>query len=170
MIASTLHPSESARSKPPIDKLPVSDRLQPLVLVVDDDAAWRDLVALRLRRSGRGACTASNVVEAVAAFERERIDVVVTDHRMPGGSGLDLLAYLHGRRPDLPVVVMSAVVTDELSSAAKRGGAVAAVEKDELFPVLSSVISEACGRHVRVWPERDTETTRSPSIAVFAER
>ncbi len=110
------------------------------VLIVDDTAHWRDLVALRLRKLQASTILASNVTEAITVLERTPVDLVVTDHRMPGSSGLDLLAYIHARRPDLAVVVTSAVVDDELAAAALAGGATAVIEKGELLPTLRSLV------------------------------
>jgi CheY-like chemotaxis protein len=118
----------------------------PVVLVVDDHAGWRDILAERLRRRGAATCTAGSGAEAVAVLERAPIDLVVTDHRMPGASGLDLLAYVHLRRPGVPVVVMSAVVDDGLVAAADAGSAAAVLEKDQLVPVLDRLVGLAGAR------------------------
>ena len=113
------------------------------VLVVDDWADWRELLALRLRSLRASPILASNVEEAITVLERTPVDLVVTDHRMPGSSGLDLLAYIHARRPDLAVVVTSAVVDDELTTAALAGGAAAVLEKSELLPTLRALVGVA---------------------------
>jgi CheY-like chemotaxis protein len=110
------------------------------ILVVDDTAHWRDLLALRLRKLRASTILASNVTEAITVLEHTPVDLVVTDYRMPGSSGLDLLAYIHARRPELAVVVTSAVVDDELAAAALAGGATAVLEKSELLPTLRSLV------------------------------
>src|SRR5690348_10639598 len=90
----------------------------PLILVVDDHDSWRDLVVARLRRLGATTCEATNIAGAVTLLERTPVDLVVTDHRMPGGSGLDLLLIARERAPSVPVVLVSASVSDELARAA----------------------------------------------------
>ena len=110
------------------------------VLIVDDTEQWRDLLALRLRKLQASTIVAASVAEAITVLERTPVDLVVTDHRMPGSSGLDLLAYIHARRPELAVVVTSAVVDDELAAAAFAGGAAAVLEKRELLPTLGSLV------------------------------
>jgi DNA-binding NtrC family response regulator len=112
----------------------------PRVLVVDDRADWRELLALQLQRLRALTIPASTVEEAITVLECTPVDLVVTDHRMPGSSGLDLLAYVHARHPDLPVILTSAVVDDELASAALAGGAAAVLEKNELLPTLRSLV------------------------------
>ena len=110
------------------------------VLVVDDAASWRELVVLRLRKLGIATVSAASVMEAVDLLEHTSVDLVVTDHRMPGASGLDLLAYIHTRQPGLAVVVTSAVVDDALAAAALAGGAATILEKSELLPALRSIV------------------------------
>lgn len=107
-------------------------RAAPTILVVDDDTTWRELVALRLRGQGAVTAVAGSVSDAIDELERLHVDLVLTDHRMPGASGIDLLAYVHTRHPEIPVIVMSAVVDDELVDAAFGGGAVGVHEKSKL--------------------------------------
>ena len=60
------------------------------------------------RRRGVKVATAANGREAVAILESEKVDLVVTDLRMPEMDGFELIAWLHGRYPHLPVIVMTA--------------------------------------------------------------
>ncbi len=93
------------------------------VLVVDDEPAQRDLVAGFLAKHGYDVAQAGDAREALASFDREPADLVLTDLRMPGASGLDLLAALRDRDPELPVIVMTAYGTIETAVAAIKGGA-----------------------------------------------
>lgn len=92
------------------------------VLVVDDDAAVCWALERALVRAGW-----QTVVAADAAAARRRlkadIDVVLTDVRMPGEDGLDLLAWIRSQRPALPVVVMTAHGTMETAVQAVGRGA-----------------------------------------------
>ena len=78
------------------------------VLVVDDDAGMRDLVAAALRHSGWQTLTAAGGEEARCTARAAAPDVVVTDLRMPGMDGLELCRALRADDPDLPVVVLTA--------------------------------------------------------------
>ncbi len=71
------------------------------LLIVDDEA--HILVALRRSLRGRGldVTTAESAAEALRVVEEQRIDAVLCDQRMPGISGLDLLAELTSRHPEL---------------------------------------------------------------------
>ena len=71
------------------------------LLIVDDEAH----ILSALRRSLRGQdlelLTASCAEEALSLMERQRVDAILCDHRMPGASGLDLLRIVASRRPDV---------------------------------------------------------------------
>jgi two-component system nitrogen regulation response regulator GlnG len=98
------------------------DQPVPQVLIVDDDAAVCWALERALAKAGWRV-----VVAADAASARRRVkagvDVVLTDIRMPGESGLDLLATLRAERPTLPVVVMTAHGTMETAVEAVARGA-----------------------------------------------
>jgi two-component system nitrogen regulation response regulator GlnG len=98
------------------------DRDIPQVLIVDDDAAVCWALERALAKAGWRVLVAA---DAAAARRRVKtgVDVVITDIRMPGESGLDLLATLRTDRPDLPVVVMTAHGTMETAVEAVAKGA-----------------------------------------------
>lgn len=79
------------------------------VLIVDDEPAVLFALseALADRRRGVKVATAANGHEAVAILESERVDLVVTDLRMPQMDGFELLAWLRRGFPHLPVMVMT---------------------------------------------------------------
>ena len=80
------------------------------VLVVDDDRALRDLVGDLLAEEGYHVHRAGDGTEAIAAVERERPDVVLTDAWMPGLDGAQLARRL--QLQGVPIVLMSAVYAD----------------------------------------------------------
>jgi DNA-binding NtrC family response regulator len=93
------------------------------ILVVDDEPAQRELVAGFLRKHGFEVALVGNGDEALARFRREPFDLVLTDQRMPGRSGLELLAALRGVTPEVAVIVMTAYGTIETAVAAIKAGA-----------------------------------------------
>jgi DNA-binding NtrC family response regulator len=94
------------------------------ILVVDDEAAQRDILGGFLRKQGFDVQTVASAPEALARLREEPVDLVLTDVKMPGMSGLDLLREARALNPELPVVVLTAYgnVTDAV--AAMRDGAV----------------------------------------------
>jgi two-component system nitrogen regulation response regulator GlnG len=96
----------------------------PAVWVVDDDRSVRYVLAEALRDAGYRVQAFADADAALAAVaDAETPDLVFTDVRMPGTSGLDFLVALRRKRADLPVVVMSAYTDVATTAGAFRGGA-----------------------------------------------
>jgi two-component system, NtrC family, nitrogen regulation response regulator GlnG len=93
------------------------------VWLVDDDASIRWVLERALRNDGMSPRAFDAAEPALDALRRESPDVLITDIRMPGASGLELLRLIRDARPGLPVIVMTA--HSDLSSAvsAYEGGA-----------------------------------------------
>jgi len=82
-------------------------RPRATVLVVEDEEYVRDSLVELLRARGFAPRAVAGVPEALATLERAPVDVVLTDYRMPGASGLDLVRSLHASSPEVPVVVLT---------------------------------------------------------------
>ena len=96
----------------------------PRIWVVDDDRAVRFVLATALRDAGFEVTAFAAAAEALDSLQREPAPaLVVTDVRMPGDSGLQLLDKLKTAQPDLPVIVMSAHTDVASTAGAFRGGA-----------------------------------------------
>ncbi|HNR91146.1 MAG TPA: nitrogen regulation protein NR(I) [Dokdonella sp.] len=91
--------------------------------IVDDDRSVRLVLSAALRDAGLVAREFADAEAVLAALEGARPDVLFTDVRMPGASGLDLLGALAARAPRVPVVVMSAYTDVATTAAAYRHGA-----------------------------------------------
>ena len=98
---------------------------EPLIWIVDDEAAIRFVLATALRDAGWRVEAFDSAGAALAAFDAAPAapDLLFTDVRMPGDDGLVLLERLKQRRPDLPVVVMSAYTDVASTAGAFRAGA-----------------------------------------------
>ena len=79
------------------------------VLVVDDDPTVAEVVASYLRRAGIDVDLAADGVTALAVAGRARPDLVVLDLMLPGLSGLEVCSRLREQRPDLPIVMLTAL-------------------------------------------------------------
>ncbi len=95
----------------------------PRVWIVDDDRSIRWVLTKALQRDGLAATPFETGDEALAALERERPDVLITDIRMPNLNGLDLLERVHQRFPELPVIVITAHSDLDAAVSAYQGGA-----------------------------------------------
>jgi two-component system response regulator PilR (NtrC family) len=83
------------------------------VLVVDDERSMRELLTIMLKRDGHQVVTAADGRAAVDLLKRERIDVLITDIRMPHMNGVDLLREAKRIAPDIISIVMTAFASAE---------------------------------------------------------
>jgi len=95
----------------------------PSILVVEDDAAFANLVARDLGQRGFEAFSAAGAAEALACLSRREVAVVVTDLQMHGVGGLELCEQIRDGHGDVPVIVMTAFGSLEKAIAAMRAGA-----------------------------------------------
>ncbi|MGA0099219.1 MAG: nitrogen regulation protein NR(I) [Steroidobacteraceae bacterium] len=93
------------------------------VWVVDDDASIRWVLEKALRQAGMRPRTFEQAGEVTTALSRSAPDVLITDIRMPGQSGLKLLEGVRDSHPVLPVIVMTAHSDLDSAVAAYQGGA-----------------------------------------------
>ncbi len=117
------------------------------VLLVDDDRALVETLALGLGKRGHDAVCETSADAAVARVLAEDFDVLVTDLRMPGSDGLALAARVAEDRPDLPVVVMTAFGSLDAAVAAIRAGAYDFIAKPVTLDVLVIAVERAARTH-----------------------
>ena len=77
-------------------------RKRPLLLIVDDEASILSALRRTLRREGWAIVTADSTAEALRVLEAQPVDAILSDQKMPGRSGLELLRHAAALRPDLP--------------------------------------------------------------------
>ena len=93
------------------------------VWIVDDDQAIRWVLEKALARAEMPTRSFSQAGDVLEALEQETPSALVSDIRMPGGSGLDLLRQIKERHPRLPVIVMTAFADLDSTVSAFQGGA-----------------------------------------------
>jgi CheY-like chemotaxis protein len=113
------------------------------ILVVDDEAAIVEVLAEYLGSRGYAVRSTADGREALAAVARERPDLVLLDLRMPGMSGLEVLARLREVAPGVPVIMLTATVDVAPAKEALRLGAFGYVTKPFDFQQLGPVIEGA---------------------------
>ncbi|MBI2501680.1 MAG: sigma-54-dependent Fis family transcriptional regulator [Candidatus Latescibacteria bacterium] len=130
------------------------------ILVVDDDE-MRYAVAEKVRRMGHETNAAASGPEALEMMRVQTYDLVITDYRMDGMNGLEVVAAVKVEFPDTDVMVLTAVGTIGLAVEAMRKGAIDFVEKSNLTEVLPIKVGMAIEhRLARLDRERLEEENR----------
>jgi response regulator RpfG family c-di-GMP phosphodiesterase len=117
----------------------------PRLLVVDDDAAVCRALTLNLRAEGYAVDQATSGIEALAMLQAAAYALVLSDIRMPGFSGLELLREALAIDPHLAVIMLTGVQDAETATAALRGGALHYLTK----PVANADLFEAVREALR---------------------
>lgn len=117
------------------------------ILVVDDEESLRRVTQLKLQQAGYDASTAADGLQALEVLTRHPQDLVITDLKMPGMSGMDLLRRIKDDYPELIVVVVTAFGTIESAVEAMRSGAYDYIIKPLNNEALQLVISRALEHH-----------------------
>ncbi len=136
---------------------------EPRVWVIDDDRSIRWVLERALRKAEMHVTCFSNGVGVMEALEREQPDAILTDIRMPGIDGLDLLQQITARHPGLPVIIMTAHSDLDSAVSAFHGGAFEYLPKPFDLDEAVAQVSRACRRARADEPESVT-LSRAPDI------
>jgi len=93
------------------------------ILVVDDEKNYLVVLETLLRSEGYEVITADNAKDALEIVLESDVDLVLTDMKMPGISGMELLETIKRRKPDIPVIMMTAYGTIEMAVEAMKKNA-----------------------------------------------
>ena len=99
------------------------ENLDPSILIVDDDPAMGQMLASMLGDAGYQQTVTTSAQEALEAARQEDFDAVLSDIKMPGGSGVELVGQLREIRAGTPVVLMTAFGSIDSAVDAMRAGA-----------------------------------------------
>jgi len=93
------------------------------ILFIDDDPAGREVALFNLRKAGYEVTAAEDGAQGLSAFASSPFDLVITDLKMPGIPGMEVLRKIHAGSPDVPVLVITAFGNVETAVAAMKEGA-----------------------------------------------
>jgi two-component system nitrogen regulation response regulator GlnG len=139
------------------------------VWLVDDDASIRWVLERALKQAGMEARAFEEADAVLHALRREEPDVLVTDVRMPGKSGLDLLDEIRTRRPRLPVIVMTAHSDLDSAVAAYQGGAFEYLPKPFDIDQAVELVRRAATQLHRAEGDSVAESRRIPEMLGHAQ-
>ncbi|MFM0567010.1 nitrogen regulation protein NR(I) [Paraburkholderia caledonica] len=127
------------------------------IWIVDDDQSIRWVLEKALARENFATRSFANVRDASAALDHDSPQVLVSDIRMPGGSGLELLQTVRDKVPGLPVIIMTAFSDLDSAVAAFQGGAFEYLAKpfdvDKAVELIRRAVDESM-RGEQTWDDR----------------
>ena len=94
-----------------------------VILVVDDDQSFRRVMEYQLGEDGHRVLTASSSASALEQLKSSPVDVLISDVRMPGGDGMELLTRVKALQPELPIIMLTAHGTINAAVEAMQKGA-----------------------------------------------
>ncbi len=113
------------------------------ILVVDDEPSIRKVLQAHLARDGHAVETATDGAEAIGRLEAEPFDLVITDLKMPGVGGLEVLAHVRQNQPGLPLIVITAHGTVDSAVEALKLGAFDYITKPFDLAELRAAVDKA---------------------------
>lgn len=131
--------------------------LQKPVLVVDDEQDIRDLMEMTLMKMGLSVETAEGVRAAKKWLDEKKFSLVLTDMRMPDGSGLEVVEYINEKELDVPVAVITAFGNADQAVQAIKTGAFDYLQKPITLAQLRTLVKSAIKIN-----EEDSRPTANP--------
>ncbi len=138
----------------------------PLILIVDDLRSQRDLIAKCLAEWGYGVLTVGGGTEALTMLQTRRCDMVITDVRMPGISGLELIPLIRESLPLIPILLVTAFPDVRQAVAAIKDGATDYLTKPVDLDELRELVGNSLGQAVA---QDDVPLPKLPDGVVFAD-
>ncbi|MEA3276437.1 MAG: nitrogen regulation protein NR(I) [Pseudomonadota bacterium] len=136
----------------------------PNVWVIDDDRSIRWVLERALRKADMDVTSFSNGVGIMEVLQREQPDVILSDVRMPGIDGLDLLRQITARHPGLPVIIMTAHSDLDSAVSAFHGGAFEYLPKPFDLEEAVDQVRRACRRQAEGEAEVEEPLEQTPDI------
>lgn len=139
------------------------------VLIVDDEPGIREMIAQALTRLVPESCplTAASAAEALLTLRERRVEIVISDHRMPGMTGLDLLVEVRKAHPGVHRVLMTAFADKPL---VERSVSEAALEHFLSKPFRTSDVAMLVRRLLRADARADDGATLARAFHERNER
>jgi len=116
------------------------------VLIVDDERSMRDFLKILLEKAGHKVAIAESGKRALDILDNQEVDVIVSDIRMPGMTGIELLKAVKEEYPDLPVIMITAFASPDDAVLAMKNGAFDYITKPFNVDEIKSVIESATNK------------------------
>lgn len=137
---------------------------QSVILVVDDDPYVLESISSLLHAFGFSVLTSGNAEDALRTAENEKLDAVLTDIKMPGVTGVELLGHIHRIDPQIPVILMTAYAELDVAVDAIKKGAFDFITKPYNSEYLVHTIEKAVKYTGLIQMERDYKKTLEDTV------
>ena len=123
------------------------------IMIIEDDEEMRSLLKDFPEEEGFETDSVSNGADALRKLSKDHFDLVITDIRMPGLTGLDILPRIRRLKPETPIIVITAYGSDDVRRRSLERGATTYLEKPIHLSKLRTVIREMALRKslVQTW-------------------
>lgn len=124
------------------------------IIIADNDRIAQDIVASHLLREGYSVLSANNGHDAIKILQRDRISLLITDLRIYGDTGIDMLKHIVWSNPEIAVVILTAYGNLESAITAVKEYAYDYVTKPFKVEELSIIVEKAYQRSLLIYENR----------------
>ncbi len=140
------------------------------VLIIDDEPDIRELLSMTLNHMELSCDVAENYQQGLSMIDKHDYFLVLTDMRLPDGSGYDIVRYIQQHKPQIPVAVITAYGNIEGAVNTLKAGAFDYVSKPIDLGILKGIVQTAISlRKIKPAPRNDLLVGNSPCMQVLRE-
>jgi DNA-binding NtrC family response regulator len=123
------------------------------ILIIEDDEEMRSLLRDFFLEEGFEPDSVDNGSEAFRRLAKEHFDLIITDVRMPGLTGLDILPGVKKLQPEVPIIVITAFGSEDVQRRVYERGGTVYLEKPIHFDQLKELIDQMIPPQREIWRE-----------------
>jgi two-component system response regulator HydG len=139
------------------------------ILVVDDDSSFCIMLKTFLTKKGHSVEEAFSVSEALKTFNSDNFDIILTDYRLPDGSGLDILSEAKSQKPEIGIIIMTGYADIRMAVKTIKLGAFDYVSKpinpDEILLTIQNLLNHKSISQ----PEKSAKKDAAPNKTDFIQ-
>lgn len=132
------------------------------VMFVDDEEGVRVSWNRYLSAHGFDVTTAEDGAKAISKLRNEEVDVVVSDLKMPGVDGIQLLEWIHSKRPDTQFILLTGYGNEEVERTVRKLGAFDYLNKPISPDTLAAVVTAAT--HLKLFPKAEAPVAEEAAL------
>ena len=125
------------------------------ILVIEDEALQLRTLTGFLKKQGFDVVWSASGIEGLRTAQKQAIDLVLTDYKLPGKNGLEVLREIKNINPEIPVILITAHGTEEIAVQSMKEGAFDYLTKPIVLDELEIVVRKALERKQLISENRD---------------